>query len=267
MLHQRTPMKSRIDLLRAEAREVASRSLVPYSSEPTGVVCLLSDGWWVPGVRVENASFPLTLPALLNAVTTCVAFGRTDILAVVKSGPFASTERGYLVGLFDAMSFRSQDCCVVDSDHGLPEPLGMLPLPANFATPTSPGEGILLARRFAARAQAPTSDFPVGCAVVSVSGHVVPGCNVEHPEWMFTLCAERNALGTAASYGLIPDRLYLSCPRDPSASPCGACRQVITEFGPDLPVWMDRGQAEPEVASASDLLPHAFDGALLRHPK
>ncbi len=260
-------MKSRIEQLREEARAVSTRSIVPYSGEAAGVVCLLSDGWWVPGVRVENASFSLTLPALLNAVTTCAAFGRTDIVALVKSGAFASTERGYLVGLFEAMSFRAQDCCVVDSDHGLPELRGMLPLPADHAVLASAEEGIHLARRFATRAHAPLSDFPVGCAVVCTTGEVVPGCNVEHPEWMFTLCAERNALGTSASYGLTPDRLYLSCPRDPSASPCGACRQVISESRRDLPIWMDRAEAPPERATAADLLPHAFSGALLRRRK
>lgn len=257
--------RPKFDLLRDEAREVAQRAFVPYSDTPSGVICLLSDGHWVPGVRVENASFPLVLPALLNAFTTCVALERPDVVAVAKSGPFTSLERSYLVGLFDTLSFRAQDCCMIEGgSDGLPNPISQLSLDGTAASIGTPLQGIRLARSFAKRAHAPLSNFPVGCAVQSTAGDVVPGCNVEHPDWLLTLCAERNALGTALSYGLVPEHLYLSCPNDSSATPCGACRQVMTEISAAMPIWMDRGDTPPERATAAELLPRYFDGRSLR---
>jgi homotetrameric cytidine deaminase len=120
---------------------------------------------------------------------------------------------------------------------------------------------IAAARTAAQGAWVPESDFPVGCVLVAADGRALPGVNVEHPDWTSILCAERNAIGTAVTFGVDAlHALYLTCLRDPFATPCGACRQVLIELAPDLVIWMDRGKKDPERSTSRDLLPNAFTG-------
>ncbi len=88
---------------------------------------------------------------------------------------------------------------------------------------------------------------------------------MEHEDWTRILCAERNALGTAISYGLTGlHTMYLTCLCDPQGTPCGACRQLLTEQAPALVLWMDRGDAPPASATPEALLPGFFSGRTLR---
>ncbi len=261
-------IEKRLHDLRMLARSVAERSYTPYSHRPTGVVLLLSDGQWAPGVRVESASFSLTIPALVNAFTTAVAAGRPDVEAVVQSRPFSAGERAFMahppVGAFDLVA---EDAFVIREVAKLSEDYGPLAPFLDAAPPESPEVGVRLAHEVAGRAFIPASHFPVGCVLELGDGRLIPGVNVEHPDWSRILCAERNALGTAVSYGL-PDlrNMYLSCPKDPQGSPCGACRQLLVEQAPELSVWMDRGEALPEVAAPNGLLPGSFTGRALQPP-
>jgi homotetrameric cytidine deaminase len=134
--------------------------------------------------------------------------------------------------------------------------------PANRAL--SGAEGIERARDVAARAYVPASEFPVGAILETTDGRLVPGVNVEHPDWSRILCAERNAVGTAYAYGKrSARRLFLTCANDPEGTPCGACRQVLAELTPEAALWMDRHDDAPERAQLSDLLPGSFRGQAL----
>ena len=262
------PLEQRLHDLRRLARSVAERSYVPYSLRPTGVALLLSDGLWVPGVRVESASFSLTIPALLNAFTTAVAAGRPDVEAVVQSRPFEEGERAFIAhppaGAFDLVA---EDAFVIEDVVKLSEDYGLLAPFLDAGPPETPEAGVRMAHEVAARAFIPASNFPVGCVLELTDGRLVPGVNVEHPDWLRILCAERNALGTAVSYGLSGFRnMYLSCPKDPLGSPCGACRQLLVEQASELSVWMDRGDAPPDSAAPDDLLPGSFTGRALQTP-
>lgn len=260
------PLSEILDVLRHEATLGAARAYVPYSSRRRSVVMLRSDGTWIPGVRVESASFSLTIPALVNAVTTAVACGVNDVVAIVKNEPFTPEERHYLAagplpGPFRAVA---PDAFVAGDPSECPRPVGLFP-PYLDETLDGVDGGIALARRIATRAHIPESQFPVGCVVETEAGLLIPGVNVEHPDWLAILCAERNALGTAVSYGERHLRaLYLTCPRDPDGSPCGACRQVLVEQAGEATVWMDRGVREPEQTSPARLLPGFFTGDALR---
>jgi cytidine deaminase len=95
------------------------------------------------------------------------------------------------------------------------------------------------ARRAAARAYCPYSRFPVGAAVLNDRGEIFTGCNVENASYGLTICAERNAVFQAVAQG--PGRLVIQAvvvytPTPQPTAPCGACRQVINEFGPDAEV-------------------------------
>jgi homotetrameric cytidine deaminase len=257
-----------LDALREEAQALTPRAHVPFSDAPTAAVLLLSDGTWVPGVRVESASYSLTLPALLNAYTTVVAAGRAaDVDAFVLSRPFRREEAVYVEelphGPFEAQAADVWLRGPTGADGDLPSPADVLD-PFLDATVDGEADGIEQVRRLAERAYVPSSHFPVSALLELDDGRLLPGVNVEHPDWARILCAERNALGTAQSYGVGPGRrLFLSCPDDPEGTPCGACRQLLTELAPDADLWMDRHDDAPEHAAPSSLLPGSFRGRAL----
>ena len=108
------------------------------------------------------------------------------------------------------------------------------------------------------KAHAPYSSFTVGAAVLDANGHVHVGCNVENASYGLSVCAERHAVAAAVSSG-DHDIVALAVVTDtiPPTSPCGACRQVLVEFG-DFPVILANPAGERIVTSVADLLPDAF---------
>ncbi len=114
------------------------------------------------------------------------------------------------------------------------------------------------ARDAQARAYAPYSNFRVGAALESETGDVYVGCNVENASYGLTICAERAAICAAISAGTRRfRRVVVVSDSDPPAAPCGACRQVLSEFGRDLRVDAvgPRGSA---TWTTAELLPAAF---------
>lgn len=262
-------MNETFDRLRHEARAALERAYVPYSGHAAAAVLLLSDGTWVLGVRVESASFSLVLPALVNAFTTAMAAGRPEVVAAALSRPFRVEEAAY-VQTAPTGTFRqtADDVFVATDVEALPAFGALLDPFLAAPRPETPEAGVALARTIAQRAYIPESAFPVGCVLVTEAGQLVPGVNVEHTDWSRVLCAERNALGTARSWGLDNvETLYLTCLKDPGCSPCGACRQLLAELAPQATVWMDRQNAPPEATTPARLLPSAFHGqGLVRSP-
>lgn len=253
--------QSILNRLIALAETVSERSYAPYSGAGRGCVLLLSDGTWVPGVRVENASFPLLIPAAMNAVSTAIAAGRRDLVAAVSDRPFGGADQDYLSAFLPDAEFSER---TASSSRRLLEPRSRLE-PELDVRAGDDDELQRLARQAASNAYVPESNFPVGCILETTGGGLIPGCNVEHADWNLILCAERNAIGTAVTYGLTPwRRLHVSCVKDPTGSPCGACRQVLVEHAPNMPLVMDRGDDAPDIRTAADLLPAYFGGTVLR---
>jgi cytidine deaminase len=116
------------------------------------------------------------------------------------------------------------------------------------------------ARAALPRAYAPYSRFHVGCAVLTQAGHTYVGCNVENASYGLTICAERAAI--CAAVAAEGERMKLAAlavlnSAGMSCAPCGACRQVIFEFGPRALV-MYQGNDGIEAALAAELLPSGF---------
>jgi len=113
------------------------------------------------------------------------------------------------------------------------------------------------ARAASAHAHAPYSRFAVGAALRLSSGEVVTGVNVENASYGLTSCAERNAVFAAVGAGQAEFEAIAVHADAASAPPCGACRQVLTEFAPELRViW--RRDGEVVAAPLSQLLPERF---------
>lgn len=117
------------------------------------------------------------------------------------------------------------------------------------------------ARAAADNAYAPYSNLPVGAAVLTADRSIFSGSNIENASYGLTICAERTAVAAAVSAGhreIVA--VAVSAPRLPSASPCGACRQVLNEFRPandDLTIVLDDRQNGVD-SSIDELLPRAF---------
>ncbi|PYP18908.1 MAG: cytidine deaminase [Gemmatimonadetes bacterium] len=107
-------------------------------------------------------------------------------------------------------------------------------------------------------AWAPYSNFHVGAAIEAADGAVYVGCNVESASYGLTICAERMALGAAVAGGARKlRRVVVTTEVDPPAAPCGACRQLLAEFGLDLEVVAVGPTTERRWKLAA-LLPDAF---------
>ncbi|MPN10244.1 Cytidine deaminase [bioreactor metagenome] len=119
-------------------------------------------------------------------------------------------------------------------------------------------ELIKAARAARENAYVPYSKFKVGAAVLSKSGKVYVGCNVENASYGLTNCAERTAIFTAVSAGET-DLAVLAVVADtigPTA-PCGSCRQVMAEFGISK-IILCNIKGESRVVTLDDLLPYSF---------
>ena len=106
----------------------------------------------------------------------------------------------------------------------------------------------------------PYSKFPVGAALLCADGTVFTGCNVENAAFGSTICAERTALLKAISEGHRDDwkTIAIAGRGEDYCWPCGACRQMLYEFAPDLRVLAARGDGDFQAVSLADLLPHGF---------
>lgn len=115
-----------------------------------------------------------------------------------------------------------------------------------------------IARKARQNAYAPYSHFAVGAALLAESGRVYTGCNIENASYGLTCCAERNAIFAAVGAG---ERRFkmLAVAADSSepVAPCGACRQVIAEFGIPLVVMGNLKEAA-KTMTAEELLPYGF---------
>jgi cytidine deaminase len=107
-------------------------------------------------------------------------------------------------------------------------------------------------------AYAPYSNFHVGAAIEADDGTIHVGCNVENASYGLTICAERMAVGAAVAAGkrhLV--RIAVASGVEPPATPCGACRQLLAEFGLDLEI-ITAGPSSQRRWRLRDLLPEAF---------
>lgn len=118
-------------------------------------------------------------------------------------------------------------------------------------------ELIAQAREAREKAYAPYSNFAVGAALLAKSGRVYTGCNVENASYGLSICAERTAVFKAVSEG-VRDFEAIAVVTEKGVTPCGACRQVLMEFGEDIQVIVADEAGVYRVFTLRELLPEAF---------
>lgn len=122
-----------------------------------------------------------------------------------------------------------------------------------------PYQLIAAARSARQQAYAPYSNYLVGAAVLTMDGDIIAGCNVENASYGGTICAERVALTAAVAQGKRQFSAIAVVTED-GASPCGLCRQVMYELGPQMDVFIADGDGNVRTTTVKALLPEAFAG-------
>ncbi len=110
------------------------------------------------------------------------------------------------------------------------------------------------------KAYAPYSSFKVGAAVLTNDDKIFTGCNIENVSLGLSVCAERVAIFKAISCGYKSFKaIAIICDTEKPCSPCGACRQTMIEFSPEMDVIMCNFQNKAIIKKAKQLVPDAFD--------
>jgi cytidine deaminase len=120
---------------------------------------------------------------------------------------------------------------------------------------------VAVAREASVSAYAPYSKIRVGAALLLDDGSIIKGTNVENSSYGLSICAERTAIGAFVVSGHKTIRaVAVTSPDIPGISPCGACRQVLSEFcSPDTPVFLDGGVGKDPIRfTIQQLLPNGF---------
>jgi cytidine deaminase len=109
------------------------------------------------------------------------------------------------------------------------------------------------------QAYAPYSGFKVGAAVETASGHIYGGCNIENVSYGLCNCAERTAMFQAVANGERVLKRIVVCADTPEpVAPCGACRQVMQELGPQMEVLLVNREGKQILTTVAELLPYSF---------
>ena len=153
------------------------------------------------------------------------------------------------------MALDSTDClCAMNASRVL------LPIHKKRSSTTIRTKLEQAAKKVMKNAHAPYSNFHVGAAIRLTNGKIFTGCNVENASYGMTNCAERTAIFSAVAQ-LGPkieiESVAVTNDRGVACSPCGACRQVIFEFGPDAMIYF-HGANGPRQAHITELLPEGF---------
>ncbi|OQR84306.1 cytidine deaminase [Achlya hypogyna] len=125
------------------------------------------------------------------------------------------------------------------------------------------------ARKASTAAYAPYSNFQVGAALLTSDGQIFAGCNVENASYPLGNCAERTAVYAARVQGGMThiEAICIYTPTEKATSPCGACRQVLNEFGPTMVVRMICDSDEVLETTIDHLLPFGFGPKNLQEAK
>ncbi len=222
---------------------------VPYSHQPQACVVESKNGMFYAGLRVENISYPLTIPAVQAACTICLSEGEIPAKIYIQNSTI--NQLSFWVKEFELEVIQTD---VPPLDHITPL---FIEKPSNF----EPRKNL---KSLLSKAITPNSDFPVS-AILYVEGGYFEGVNVEVSDWSMGICAERIAISKAIAAGYTHYLgLDIHTLKGEVSSPCGACRQVISEMLPYHPVHLHHGDGTLSEHLSVDLLPFSFKSSALK---
>jgi cytidine deaminase len=125
---------------------------------------------------------------------------------------------------------------------------------------------IRLAKRITKFAYAPYSKFKIGCVLLTKKGKIFTGANIENASYGLTICAERVAIFKAVSEGYSKSikTIIIYSDRSEFIYPCGACRQVLAEFNPNIELILVNGKDQVKCLNLAQLFPFAFNKKFLK---
>ncbi|MDZ7715609.1 MAG: cytidine deaminase [Balneolaceae bacterium] len=229
-------------------KDLQTYSYVPYSETPgISVVRSQGDGFF-PGVRIENASFPLTINSLQSALFNCISEGEKPKAAYINPEQSCNIEfwkSEYGLWIYDLEELDESK---------------FTPILMQIKSDQTPKK----LHELLGQAQPIYSDFPVSALLETEQGFI-SGVNIECSEWSYGLCAERVALSKALAYGIETFKAIHIHTRDGEfSSPCGACRQVLVEHMKDQQVHLYHADGTNSQHFTSDLLPYSFHSSKLK---
>lgn len=224
--------------------ELEKRAFTPYSNEPKACVVKGKSGTYYPGVRVENISFPLSIPCIQAACSYCLAEGDTPELLILKD------ESDY-----EQLDFWKKELSLTIEVMESIETITF----ANPVKEIDPEETKEHLIELLDKAVIPNSDFPVSALLFLDETNVISGVNVEVSDWTKGLCAERVALVKALSHGFNEfDSMSVHTKKGEFSSPCGACRQVIHQHMPMHKMNLYHADGTQSYHFTNHLLPFSF---------
>ncbi|MFD2532579.1 cytidine deaminase [Gracilimonas halophila] len=225
------------------------RAYAPYSGKSKACVVESRSGKLFAGVRTENISYPITIPAVQAACAICLS--EKEIPAKL-----------YLEGdELDQLHFWKKEFQLeIIKTDSLPES----PLEDPHKKWNADLDITARLKELLDQAVIPNSDFPVSALLFTSDGYL-EGVNIEVSDWTKGLCAERVALSKAIAAGVREfTRLEIHTKKGEISSPCGACRQVITEFLPYNDIILHHADGTSSEHLTLDLLPFNFKSSSLK---
>lgn len=220
--------------------DISSRSYSPYSNRADQCYVVGESGIIYPGVRVENISFPLTIPAEQAAICSCLGNGDKPV-------SFVENHSKNNISDFWVCAFDLKKTQQIPENTSIYDPL---------IEDTESVIGTL--KNLCKIAVSGESGFPV-TALLKVNDRFIPGVNIEFKEWNLGLCAERVAISRALASGYTDfSGIHIYAPKSEYISPCGACRQVLNEFMPDQMIELHHDEESQTSHFISHLLPNGF---------
>lgn len=237
-------------------KDLLKRSHVPYSGKPGACVVRGASGSCYPGVRIENISYPLTVDALQAALFACLSEKDTPANILLPASAHTDDSVSQVIRNWWKRLYNISEEFIVNAEENLPEPIAAYDLDYSDI-------GFQTLEALIADCIAPYSAFPV-TALVKTDKGVFSGVNIEVPDWQKGLCAERIAMAKACSSGASEFmEIHIHAPGSDYASPCGACRQFMSELMPLGRVAMHHNKYELTRFSVQELLPYQFRAASL----
>lgn len=226
-------------------KNITTHTYNRFSGKVEMCAILSTSGKLYPGVKVENASFPLTISQFQSAIFSCLSEGDKPKTLYMPADSEQSVPQIWI----DTYDLKVEYIAEIPN-----QPLGtnLTELPQDVR------KHLIDLQLYCQIAE---SNFPVSSLLEVEPGRFLHGVNIELTDWQLGLCAERTAIAKAISLGYRDfQSIHIFAPKGDFISPCGACRQVLVEHLPYKKIYLYHPDGTTSEHTAAELLPAFFNG-------